>query len=179
MARALRPDWTLHFAESTAQALASLAVVTLDLVIIDVGLPGEDGFELLKQVAAFSALLPQILISGRDDTGVRIRAQTSGARAFITKTVRPELIAETIDAVLRGEVVFGAGETTSDLPLLTTRQFEVLTLLAAGHCNKEIRHQLGIAERTVRAHLTELFQLLGAHSRMQAVVRARQLGLIP
>jgi DNA-binding NarL/FixJ family response regulator len=110
---------------------------------------------------------------------VRIRAQAAGARAFITKTARPDTIAETIDAVLKGDVVFRAGEGARDLPVLTARQFEVLTLLAAGHGNKEIRHRLNIAERTVRAHLTELFQLLGAHSRMQAVIRARELGLIP
>jgi DNA-binding NarL/FixJ family response regulator len=62
--------------------------------------------------------------------------------------------------------------------MLTARQIEVLMLLADGHSNKEIRHRLNIAERTVRAHLTELFQLLGAHSRMQALLRARELGLI-
>jgi DNA-binding NarL/FixJ family response regulator len=62
--------------------------------------------------------------------------------------------------------------------VLTTRQAEVLGLLAEGHANKEIRYRLGIAERTVRAHLTELFQVLGVNSRMQAVIRGRELGLI-
>jgi DNA-binding NarL/FixJ family response regulator len=64
------------------------------------------------------------------------------------------------------------------MPALSRRQAEILELLSAGHGNKEIRHRLGIAERTVRAHLTDLFQLLDAHSRMQAVIRARELGLI-
>jgi len=64
------------------------------------------------------------------------------------------------------------------MPVLTARQAEVLALLAEGDANKEIRHRLSIAERTVRAHLTELFQLLGASSRMQAVIRGRKLGLI-
>ena len=64
------------------------------------------------------------------------------------------------------------------MPVLSVRQAEVLGLLAEGHANKEIRHRLAIAERTVRAHLTELFHLLGANSRMQAVIRARELGLI-
>ena len=64
------------------------------------------------------------------------------------------------------------------MPVLTGRQTELLMLLAEGHGNKEMRHRMNIAERTVRAHLTELFHLLGAHSRMQAVVRARELGLI-
>jgi DNA-binding NarL/FixJ family response regulator len=178
MARALRPDWTLHFSDSAAQALTVLPSVALDLVIVDVSLPGEDGFALLKAVASFSAAIPQILISGRDDAAVRIRARACGARSFITKTAAPETIVGTIDTVLNGGTVFDTAPGTGELPVLTARQTEVLMLLAAGHGNKEIRHRLNIAERTVRAHLTELFQVLGAHSRMQAVIRARELGLI-
>jgi DNA-binding NarL/FixJ family response regulator len=178
MARALRPAWTLHFSDSAAQALTVLPRVALDLVIVDVSLPGEDGFVLLKAVASFSAAIPQILISGRDDAAVRIRARACGARSFITKTAAPETIVGTIDTVLNGGTVFDTAPGTGELPVLTTRQTEVLMLLAAGHGNKEIRHRLNIAERTVRAHLTELFQVLGAHSRMQAVIRARELGLI-
>ena len=70
MARALRPAWNLHFSDGVPQALAVLAKVPLDLVIVDVSLPGEDGFTLMKTVACFSASLPQILISGRDDAAV-------------------------------------------------------------------------------------------------------------
>jgi DNA-binding NarL/FixJ family response regulator len=95
-----------------------------------------------------------------------------------TKTAAPETIVGTIDTVLNGGTVFDAGAGNGELPVLSERQTEVLMLLAAGHGNKEIRHRLNIAERTVRAHLTELFQVLGAHSRMQAVIRARELGLI-
>jgi DNA-binding NarL/FixJ family response regulator len=178
MARALRPAWTLHFSDSAAQALSVLPKVALDLVIIDVNLPGDDGFVLLKAIASFSAALPQILISGRDDAAVKIRARACGARSFITKTAAPETIVGTIDTVLNGGTVFAAGAGNGELPVLTERQTEVLMLLAAGHGNKEIRHRLNIAERTVRAHLTELFQVLGAHSRMQAVIRAREMGLI-
>jgi DNA-binding NarL/FixJ family response regulator len=178
MARALRPDWTLRFSEDATRALTVLAEVPLDLVIIDVSLPGDDGFVLLKAVASFSAAIPQILISGRDDAAVRIRARACGARSFITKTAAPETIVGTIDTVLNGGTVFETRPGAGELPALTARQNEVLMLLAAGHGNKEIRHRLDIAERTVRAHLTELFQVLGAHSRMQAVIRARELGLI-
>ena len=83
-----------------------------------------------------------------------------------------------VDTVLRGGLAFGGCEHAGAMPVLTTRQAEVLALLAEGHANKEIRHRLGIAERTVRAHLTELFHLLGANSRMQAVIRGRELGLL-
>jgi DNA-binding NarL/FixJ family response regulator len=178
MVRVLRPQWNLHFSESAAHALTALKGLTPDLVIVDVGLPDDDGFTLLKAIANVSAAIPQILISGRDDAAIRMRARASGVRSFIAKTSAPEKIADTIDAVLNGGTVFDTAKGSEDMPVLTARQTEVLMLLAAGHGNKEIRHRLNIAERTVRAHLTELFQVLGAHSRMQAVIRARELGLI-
>ena len=174
----LRPQWTLHFSENAASAVCMLGKVALDLIIVDVTLPGEDGFALLKSIGEFSSAIPQILISGRDDAAVRVRAQASGARGFIAKTAAPEKFVGAIDAVLGGASVFDGDYAEGDLPVLTSRQQEVLTLLAAGHSNKEIRIRLNIAERTVRAHLTDLFQILHAHSRMQAVIRARKLGLI-
>lgn len=178
MVRVLRPRWTLHFSDSAAHALSILTKVAPDLIIVDVGLPGDDGFTLIKAIADVAASIPQILISGRDDAAVRLRARACGVRSFIAKTEDPETIAKTIDAVLDGGVVFDACKAGGEMPVLTGRQIEVLMLLAEGHGNKEIRHRLNIAERTVRAHLTELFHLLGAHSRMQAVMRARELGLI-
>ena len=178
MVRVLRPDWDLHFSESAAHALTVLTDVAPDLVIVDVGLPGDDGFTLIKAIANVSAALPQILISGRDDAAVRMRARACGVRSFIAKTSAPDKIAGTIDVVLGGGTVFDSDTGGGELPVLTARQTEVLMLLADGHGNKEIRHRLNIAERTVRAHLTELFHLLGAHSRMQAIVRAREMGLI-
>jgi DNA-binding NarL/FixJ family response regulator len=178
MVRVLRARWTLHFSNSAEHALNILTSVAPDLVIVDVGLPGDDGFALITAIANVSPALPQILISGRNDSAVRLRARACGVQSFIAKTEPPETIAATIDAVLAGGTVFDARTGGGDLPVLTARQIEVLMLLAAGHGNKEIRHRLNIAERTVRAHLTDLFQLLGAHSRMQAIVRARELGLL-
>jgi DNA-binding NarL/FixJ family response regulator len=177
MVRVMRPMWNLYFAESTSQALVTLHEVALDLIIIDVSLPGEDGFVLLKAMADLPSTLPRILISGRDDMAIRMRARASGARGFITKTATPNAIVDMIEAVLQGKTAFDQN-IEGCMPVLTQRQIELLMFLAEGHGNKEIRHRLNIAERTVRAHLTELFQVLGAHSRMQALLRARELGLI-
>ena len=178
MANALRPEWSLHVAGCATQALTMLQTLAADAVIIDVGLQGDDGFQLLKTIGSQWPGLPAILISGRNDAAVLVRARASGAAGFIAKTAAPQAIAAAIDALLLGGVAFSADDSTADFPVLTTGQAEVLALLSEGHANKEIRHRLGIAERTVRAHLTELFQLLGANSRMQAVIRGRELGLI-
>jgi len=177
--RRLRPSWELQFAQSATCAQRVLAAGSLDLAIVDVGLPDVDGFSLLRSIAAQYPGLPQILISGRNDAAVRVRARSCGARGFIAKTMPPESIVASVDAVLRGEDAREApAEGEAAMPALSPRQAEILELLSEGHGNKEIRHRLGIAERTVRAHLTELFQLLDAHSRTQALIRARELGLI-
>ena len=178
MARSLRPAWSLRSAASAAAAMDALRAASPSLAIVDVGLPGDDGFALLWTIATGWPGLPVILISGRDDEAVRVRARASGAAGFIAKTATPEAIMGMVETVLHGGLAFSAGENTGAMPVLTTRQAEVLALLAEGHANKEIRYRLGIAERTVRAHLTELFHLLGANSRMQAVIRGRELGLI-
>ena len=177
VARSLRPAWRLSFADSAAQALDTVGPLRPDLAILDIGLPDDDGFALLAKLAAQLPELRQVLMSGRSDAGARVRARACGACGFITKTMVPARIVELIDAVLDGGEAF-EDERRAGLPTLTVRQAEVLGLLAEGHGNKEIRHRMGIAERTVRAHLTELFQLLGAHSRMQAMIRAREFGLI-
>lgn len=178
MVRTQRPHWTLFCSDDAAGALACFAATSPDLVIVDVGLPGDDGFAVLKAVATMSPATPQILISGREDAAVGLRARACGARGFIAKSTPSDAILATIDAVLAGRIAFGALGNAGEIPALTPRQTEILMLLAEGHGNKEIRHRLNIAERTVRAHLTELFQLLGAHSRMQALLRARELGFI-
>ena len=179
MLRGMRPGWSLVLAASASQALACLAEGPLDLAIVDIVLPDDDGFNLSRAILALHPDLPQILISGRNDAAVRVRARTCGARGFIAKTMPPDAIAAAIETVIGGGTAFDEPRAGNGaLPALTTRQAEILELLSEGHGNKEIRHRLGIAERTVRAHLTELFQLLQAHSRMQALIRARELGLI-
>jgi DNA-binding NarL/FixJ family response regulator len=178
MVRRMRPQWNLVFADRGGQALAILAAGLVDLAIIDIVLPDNDGFSLSRLIAASFPQLPQILISGRNDAAVRVRARSCGVSGFIAKTMPPDAIAGAIERVLEGGTAFEETRACSAIPALTPRQAEILDLLAEGHGNKEIRHRLGIAERTVRAHLTELFQLLDAHSRTQALIRARELGLI-
>ena len=88
-----------------------------------------------------------------------------------------ERIVEIIGRVLEGGSGFEAEPAAAATPL-TQRQIEVLTLLAQGKSNKEIARALDIADRTVRAHLTELFQALGARSRTQALLNAQNMGLV-
>ncbi len=174
----LRPGWIVETATAGRDALDSVRGNPPDAVLLDVFLPDRDGFDLLHEIRDTRPSLPGVLVSGRDHGAVAGRARSSPAHGFIPKTVAGPDFVERIERVLGGEVAFSEAASASAVPVLTTRQAQVLELLAAGHGNKEIRHRLGIAERTVRAHLTELFALLGVHGRMPAVIRARELGLI-
>lgn len=178
MVQQSRPGWHVTAAASGAEALRILAGVQPDLVVVDVMLPDRDGFELMGEMTARWPELPAMLVSGRDQIAMRQRARASCARGFIPKTTPAPAFIAHLQAVLEGGTAFEDVAHPDSVPALTNRQAEILDLLAQGHGNKEIRYRLGIAERTVRAHLTELFNLLDVHGRMPAVIRARELGLI-
>lgn len=175
MIAAARPGWQFAAAHSSAAGCAELAGV--DLVLVDLELPDRDGFATIADIAALDPSLPRIVISGRADAGSRLRARAAGASGFIVKSLPPAAMIAVIDDVVAGRCGFG-GEAASTLPTLSPRQLDVLALLAEGHANKEIRFRLDIAERTVRAHLTELFAALGVSTRVNAILRAREIGLI-
>ncbi len=178
MVKASRPDWQVTTASCAEEAMAALDSAVPDLAIVDVLLPGDDGFDLVRSVQLTHPGLPVILMSGRDHPAMRTRARASGAGGFLSKTIPANDFIARMEIVLGGGTAFDAPAASGEQPVLTTRQAEILELLAQGHGNKEVRYRLGIAERTVRAHLTELFHLLGVHGRMPAVIRARELGLI-
>lgn len=174
MVAVLRPTWRLRLVSSAPEALAAVSAETPDMAVIDIMLPGGDGFALVERITSI-APVPCLLISGREDMAAHARARLCGARGFVAKAQDPQTIISALDIVLDGRTVFAQEQAPV---ALSVRQAEVLSLLAEGHSNKEIRHRLDIAERTVRAHLTDLFHTLGVHSRTQAIIRAREIGLI-
>ena len=178
MLKQSQPQWRVAAAATGREALQILTGLQPDLVIVDIVLPDRDGFELLDELTARWPALPVMLVSGRDQVAMRQRARASRARGFVPKTTPAPDFIRRLETVLAGGTAFEEVGHPDAVPALTNRQAEILDLLAQGHGNKEIRYRLGIAERTVRAHITELFDLLGVHGRMAAVIRARELGLI-
>lgn len=182
---ALRPHYRLLSASDGAAGFKALGEhPEIDLVLIDIVLPGADGFEAVSEYGKTFPHIPRVLISGRDDKATQIRASRCGASGFVSKAWAVEQLVGMIERVLDGGTGFenghahtsGNGGRKEDL---TLRQIEVLCLLSEGKSNKEIAHALRIAERTVRAHLTELFHALDVTTRMNAVLRAQQLGIVP
>lgn len=173
-----RPDWSLATAGTAGEALEMLAACQPDLAIIDIQLPDIDGFEAARAIAARAPLTPRLMISGREDNAARLRSRDCGASGFISKGWASERIIAMIEQVLAGGVAFDPPESAASGAALTMRQLEVLSLLADGHSNKAIERKMNIAPRTVRAHLTEIFHLLEAEGRVQAILKARLMGLI-
>ena len=177
MIAAARPDWTFAAAHSSLAGCARIGE-RFDLVLVDLELPDRDGFATIAAIAAIDPLLPRIVISGRADAASRMRARAAGASGFIVKSLPPAAMIAVINEVAAGRCGFDSAVSDSAMPCLSPRQLDVLALLAEGHANKEIRFRLDIAERTVRAHLTELFSALGVNTRVNAILRAREIGLI-
>ena len=173
-----RPAWTLRTANSAAEALDALEGGHPDLAIIDILLPDVDGFDAARAIGERAPLVSRVMISGREDGAARLRSRDCGASGFISKAWSPERILEMLEEVLAGGVAFESAEEVANGRAITSRQLEVLTLLADGHSNKGIERAMNIAPRTVRAHLTEIFHLLEVEGRVQAILKARQLGLI-
>ena len=183
MAACLRPAWRVTSQANAEAALAGIeAGDTVDLVLIDLSLPGMDGFDLMARLAGSWPQVVRVIISGREDTSTRLRARACGASAYIPKNLPPERMAAVLDDVLAGRVPYdgafalGDGETVADA--LTPRQAEVLSMLALGASNKDIERRLKISDRTVRAHLTDIFTALKVQSRTQAILEAQKRGLV-
>ena len=179
------PDIVVTLAQSAESGLAK-AALTQDLcvVILDFNLPGLSG---AAAVRAFAQRYPKskvVVVSGSEDRHTSQAAIKAGASAFISKTSNKEALRTLIRRAINGDLADGE----SIVPIgkvrpladhatdLTDRQREVLTLLIQGHSNKEIALRMGLAEVTVKLHLSGLFRALNVVNRTQAVSVARHMG---
>lgn len=186
----LAPDLGIVSADSAEAGLAVMRTTpAIELALIDLILPTIDGLAALALYAAEFPHVPRLLISGKDDPAIIAQARDAGASGFLRKSLPLDQLLAALRTVLDGGAYFDLGPPpamTRDAASgerdpsgdLTLRQLEVLKLLGDGRSNKEISSALAIADRTVRAHLTELFRTLGVSSRTQAVLAAQRLGLL-
>ena len=157
---------------------------TIDLVLVDRKLRGEDGMEALKRIGAQHPAVARVLISGDESDESVDAAMRAGAQGFLPKSLSIRMMLVAIDRILAGDVFWpallerAAGSVPTEVFALTVRQLEVLRLLGRGNSNAEIATQLQIGERTVKAHLKGIYEALGVDTRMRALVKAKDLGLI-
>ncbi|HEX7250950.1 MAG TPA: response regulator transcription factor [Burkholderiales bacterium] len=187
----LRPIFGADGVRAASTAEEGLRVAAsepeLGLVLLDPGLPGLQGCEA---IAAFRRVLPKvsvIAISASDDRREAAAALRAGASAFVSKAAPTEVVSHLVRRVIRGElaaplwIAASGAEGAFQEPGedLTPRQLEIVALLCQGHPNKEIGLRLGLAEVTVKMHVSSIFRTLGVANRTQAVLEARRRGLYP
>jgi two-component system, NarL family, nitrate/nitrite response regulator NarL len=166
----------------------------LDLVILDLSMPGMHGLKGLDRMCEACPDVPVVILSGTYDRKLVLDALVRGAYGYIPKTLGGRAILSALQLVLSGEKFVpsiildndeqsptdphGDGDIPVDNPIhrLTRRERDVLAVLAEGHPNKEIARQLGLQEVTVKVHLKGVFRKLGATNRTQAVRIAHKLG---
>jgi DNA-binding NarL/FixJ family response regulator len=159
----------------------------LDLILLDLQMPGARGFSGLMYLRAQYPSLPVAIVSANDDPAVIRRCMAFGAAGFLPKTLGVEALRGAIGRVLAGEMwtpadVELAGEADAEsaalirrLATLTPQQVRVLMMLSTGLLNKQIAFELGVSEATVKAHVSAILQKLGVESRTQAVIAAGKI----
>jgi DNA-binding NarL/FixJ family response regulator len=161
----------------------------VDLILLDLTMPGVRGFSGLMYLRAQYPSVPIVVVSANDDPAVIRRCVDFGASGFIPKTLGIEAIRGAIARVLEGgawmppDIDLGAGSDaeTADLMArlasLTPQQVRVLMMLSEGLLNKQIAYELTVSEATVKAHVSAILQKLGVESRTQAVIAASKIEL--
>lgn len=174
-----------------AEAVAAAEALQPDVVVMDLQLPDLHGIEATRQIVATSPHIAVLVLTMFDDDDSIFAAMRAGARGYLLKGADHEALRRAVRAVAEGESIFApriatrlldffagrsAGRAREAFPQLTTREVEVLELLAAGHPNPTIARRLLIAEKTARNHVSNIFVKLQVADRAEAIVRARRAG---
>lgn len=159
-----------------------------DLILLDLHMPGAQGFSALIYLRSEYPAIPVAVVSAQDRPDVMRRAIDFGASAFIPKSTSVKTIGEALSAVLKGTVWvpanFSEGLSESEeeekelaqrISSLTRQQFRVLMMLADGALNKQIASELNISEGTTKTHVTAILRKLRLRRRTQAAVLAQRL----
>jgi two-component system nitrate/nitrite response regulator NarL len=192
--RQLGPEVTALMAEDGARGLGVVdAHPDLDLVVLDLAMPGSDGFATLHEFGRLQPQLPVVVLSSSEDPRDVRRALASGALGYIPKSAPPQTILAAVQFVLAGNVYVptllaqnptsmrhkaGDDSARRSIVSLTGRQIDVLRLLREGHSNKEIGRKLGLSEKTVKIHVTAVLKALNVANRIRAAAMAGKMGLI-
>src|SRR5262249_39577844 len=147
---------------------AQPAATPVDLVLLDLNMPGMNGFSGLFLLRAEFPAVPVVVVSASEDAVTVSRALDYGASGFIPKSAPSERLGEAVRGVLQGDLWFPEpGEPASHaedvqfaerLASLTPQQLKVFTMVAAGRLNKQIAHEMQVTEATVKAHVTMILR---------------------
>jgi DNA-binding NarL/FixJ family response regulator len=173
-------------ASDGTRAVELAAELRPDVVLMDLSMPGTDGVLATARIVAANPDVRVLVLTSFSDQGRILDALAAGAEGYLLKHSEPEVILAGIREVVAGgspldpkaaRVLLTHRRSTAEPGVhLTVREREVLRMVGEGHPNKVIARRLGITERTVKAHLTSVFQRLGVTDRTQAALWAQRHG---
>jgi len=177
--------------EDGQQAIHAAAKLQPDVILMDLQMPQVNGIEATRQIIQTSPHIGVIVVTMFEDNDSVFAAMRAGARGYILKGADQNDMIRAIQAVARGEALFGPSiatrlmnffTPTAQTPLpafpeLTEREREILDLIAQGMNNTEIANKLSISLKTVRNHVSNIFNKLQVTDRVQAALQAREAGL--
>ncbi|MEP6485197.1 MAG: response regulator transcription factor [Rudaea sp.] len=177
-----------------AQALDLIPKTKPDVVLLDMRMPGMSGLDVLNALAAKGDMPPTIILTTFDDDQLVLAGLKAGARGYLLKDVSLEQLVDAVKAVASGgslvqpvvtqRLLAGLERMHNDFTSLdrpdplTERETEILRLMAGGYSNKEIANSLGVAEGTVKNHVSNILSKLGVRDRTRAVLKAFEIGIV-
>jgi DNA-binding NarL/FixJ family response regulator len=177
-----------------AEAIRMIPEVGPDVVLLDMRMPGLSGLDVLRELSRTNTLPPTIILTTFDDDELVLAGIQSGARGYLLKDVALADLVSAIRTVAEGGTIVkpavtqrllkGLANLKNDFSSLdqpdplTDRETEILRLMAGGYSNKEIANSLGVAEGTVKNHVSNILSKMGVRDRTRAVLKAFELGQI-
>ena len=181
-------------ASDGAQAVEVIPKAKPDVVLLDMRMPGMSGLDVLNALRDRNELPPTIILTTFDDDQLVLAGMKAGARGYLLKDVSLEQLVDAVRTVATGGSLVQPVVTqrllqglehmqnnfaSLDRPdPLTERETEILRLMAGGYSNKEIANSLGVAEGTVKNHVSNILSKLGVRDRTRAVLKALELGIV-
>ncbi len=184
------PDISTAEARSIDEAQELLSnFAGFDLCLLDLNMPGVQGFDGFLQLRTRYPRLPIVVVSGHEDPRIIAEALSYGAAGFIPKSARKADLAAALRSVMDGAIYVpdtfvaqgsdaeqsGRADLVQRLSTLTPQQLRVLQMLRQGLLNKQIAFELQVGETTVKAHVSEILRKLNVYSRTQAVIEVGKL----
>ncbi len=169
------------------EAVARCEELRPDVALVDLAMPGVDGIEATRRIRQVAPDTRVVIFTSFSDQDRILQALDAGAIGYLLKDADPDELHRGIQAAARGEAPLAAkaaaevlAARTGSAPSggLSDRELEVLTLVGTGLANKQIARRLGISEKTVKGHLTRIYQTIGVTDRTQAALWAERNGLL-
>jgi DNA-binding NarL/FixJ family response regulator len=176
-------------AHDGAAAIELASAEQPDVVLMDVRMPGVDGIAATAAITLRHPRIAVLMLTMFDDDDLVFAAIRAGARGYILKESTEDQIVQALTTVAAGGALLGPGVASrmrdlfaaptapEPFPDLTTRERDILDLIAAGHANPVIAHRLGLSEKTVRNYVSNILTKLRVPHRSEAIVRAREAGM--